>query len=199
VGREATPDVLHLFDALARRLREAGDRFIVGAESPRAPYLRIVSLPERRSLQGLVTPERRTSVRLVPFDEYLRYLESSFPRLYDELARACVPGRPFLVIEGWIRYVALGTRLAAFAREHALNVRCVDFAGNESRLNGLRIHFDLARHQWRISAGSVEDVLRDPRREPRSLADAWNPRWPASRVAGRVADAARRAAALLLS
>jgi hypothetical protein len=199
LGRETTPDVLRLFDGLARRLRDAGDRFIVGAESAQAPYLRIVSLPERRALQTLVTTERRTSVRLVAYDEYLRYLENSFPRLYDELVRACVPARPFLVIEGWIRYVALGTRLAAFARENGLNVRCVDFAGNESRLNGLRIYFDLACHQWRIAAGSVEDVLRDPRREPRSLAEAWDPRWPASRVAGRVADAARRAAALLLS
>lgn len=199
MGREATPNVLRLFDGLARRLRDAGDRFMVGAESPQAPYLRIVSLPERRALQALVTTERRTSVRLVAYDEYLRYLENSFPRLYEQLVRSCVPGRPFLVIEGWIRYVALGTRLAAFARENGLNVRCVDFAGNESRLNGLRITFDLACHQWRLAAGSVEDVLRDPRREPRSLADAWDPRWPASRIAERVTDAARRAAALLLS
>ncbi|MFN2432530.1 MAG: hypothetical protein ABR599_06900 [Gemmatimonadota bacterium] len=192
-------EIPDLFQALVRDLHESGHLLACGTESFSGPYVQIRSAPERRSLTAGVTTSTRTTVRLYSYGAYLRYLENSFPTLFEQLAAACRPGRPFLVVESWVLYVRLGTRLLAFARDHGLNLRCVDFQHGESRLNGVRVVFDHGRHRWRALEGSVEDLLRDPRSQRRSWVGAMDPRWPLGRTARRLNGVARRAAALALS
>ena len=196
-NRDATLDVHQLFDSLVRELQAAGYVLSLGGESFADPYVQILNRPERRSLAA-PTPSSRTTIRLHRSDAYLRYLENSYPRIFEGLAAAVRADRPFLVVESWLPYVDLGQRLLAFAREHQLNLRCVDYARRESRLNGVRVWFDQARHQWRAVEGPVDEVLRDPRRSRRSWAAAWNPRWALGRAAGRMNLAARRVGTLIL-
>jgi hypothetical protein len=196
--RQPTSDVRALFESLVRELDAGGYLLAVGSESRTAPYVQILNRPERRSLAPALTAANRTMVRLVPAREYLAYLDTCFPRLYDRLLGECHPDRPFLVVERWVRYVDLGKRLLGFGRDHGLNLRCVDYARGESRINGLRIVFDHATYRWRIADGSVDELLQDPRRGDRSWLASMNPRWPLHRMAGRLNFAARRAAGLVL-
>jgi hypothetical protein len=189
-------EVRRLFEALVRELHDGGYLLALGAESWSAPYFQILSPPERRSLSPQVGPETRTVVRVYPSRAYFSYLENSFPRLYDRLREACHPGRPFLVVERWLPYVDLGNRLLRFTRDRGLNLRCVDYASGESRLNGVRVHFDPASHRWRVEDGAVDELLRDPRRRSRSWLSALNPRWSLTRMAGRLGVGGRGAGPL---
>jgi hypothetical protein len=187
-----------LFEALLRDLDHGQYALAVGSESRTAPFVQILSRPERRSLGPALTPGNRTMVRLVPAREYLTYLDACFPRLFERLLAASHPERPFLVVESWVRYVDLGKRLLGFARRNGLNLRCVDYARRESRLNGVRVVFDQVTYRWRIEEGSVDELLRDPRDRKRTWLSMLDPRWPLHRAAGRINFVARRAAALIL-
>ncbi len=199
VLREPTGDISQLFEALVRELHVGRYLLAVGSESRVSPYVQILSHPERKGPASRPRPASRTLVRLSPARDYLAYLDNCYPRLYERLHAACRRDRPFLIVERWVRHVDLGERLLRLARENDLNVRCVDYARGESRLNGVRVVFDRASYRWRVEEGPVEELLRDPRRRRRSWASAWNLRWPLHRAAGRLSVAARRAAALVLT
>lgn len=189
---KAPTDVNLLFGSLIEELNAKEFLLAFGSEGPTGPYVQILSRPERRPLEVGITPHNRTTVRLQPYTSYLAFLESSFPRLGRAIAEACREDRPFLVIESWLRYVALGRCLLDFARAHGLNVRVLDYAGGESRLNGVRIRYDEAVHQWRAEEGSVDDLLRDPRKRRRTLLARLDFRWRLKRLAARLSLRQRR-------
>ncbi|MBA2564653.1 MAG: hypothetical protein H0V09_04430 [Gemmatimonadetes bacterium] len=191
-------DVNRLFDALVEELRGSGYVLVAEGETHGGRSVQIETPPERRPHAG-VTPGRRTTVRLYDADAYLPYLENSFPRLCDRLMLACRAQRPFLVVEGWIRYIDLGQRLLRFGVQNELNVRCVDYSRGESRLNGLRVYFDRSSNQWCTGEGDVQELLRDPRRRSRSWTSSLDPRWHLNRTVLRLNSAARRAADVVLS
>jgi hypothetical protein len=199
VLRNPTDDVSRLFRELIRELDAGRYDLTVGSESPVSPYEHILSRPERRRTRSSSRPRGFTLVRLSPAREYLAYLDTCYPRLYETLRAGCNRERPFLVIERWTQHVDLGERLLRLARTHDLNLRCVDYARGESRLNGLRVVFDRATYRWRVEPAAVEDLLRDPRRRRRGWVSAMNPGWPIHRAASRLSVAARRAAAFLLT
>ena len=195
--RDPTGDISKLFEALIREL-DGRYALAVGSESPVSPYVHILSRPDRRGLSRACAAGF-TLVRLSPARDYLAYLDTCYPRLYETLLGACRRDRPFLIVEHWTRHADLGERLLRLARAYDLNLRCVDYARGESGLNGVRVVFDRAIYRWRVEAGAVEDLLRDPRRRHRTWVSAMNPRWPLHRAAGRLSVAARRAAALVLT
>jgi hypothetical protein len=184
-----------LFQQLVRSLDEGGYRLSLGSESPSAPFVQVVTPPERRSLAATHTVARRTLVRLSPGPEYLAYLDSSFPRLYKSLQPSCDPRAAFLIVERWVRHVGLGERLLLFAHDHGLNLRCVDYTMGENRVNGSRIVFDQASRRWRLEEGRADELLRDPRRRDRTWLSGLDPRWPLHRAARLVNSTARRAVA----
>lgn len=188
-------DVSRLFEELVRSLDEGGYRLSFGSESPSAPFVQVITPPERRSLAVAHTAARRTHVRLSPGPEYLAFLESCFPRLFESLQPSCDPGAAFLIVERWVQHVELGERLLRFAHDHGLNLRCVDYALGENRVNGTRIVFDQANRRWRLEAGRAEELLRDPRGRDRNWLSGLDLRWTLHRAARRVNSAARRAAA----
>lgn len=194
----ATSEVVTLFEALVGELSGAGYLLVLGSEGPDAPYAQVRSRPERKQVAERWNASSGTCLRFYPCATYLNHLENAFPRLFEDLAPACRPDRPFLVVERWIRYIDLGERLRRFAREHDLNVRCSDRASGETRVNAVRVRFDRRSHQWRLGEGAVEDLLRDPRRRPRSWLANRDLRWPATRLATRLGHAVR-AAVLALS
>jgi hypothetical protein len=182
----SSSEVKRLFGTLVKELRESKFRLAYGSDGFSAPYIQVLNMPERRNSVPGVTTSNRTTIRICTYDEYLQYLENTFPRLIDQLTAACLRERPFIVIEGWIRYIELGKILLSFARTHTLNVRCVDYGQCDSRLNAVRLHFDEGAQQWRIATGPVEDLLRDPRRRGRSWSARWNPRWVLGRKTARL-------------
>ncbi len=188
-------DVSRLFEQLVRSLDEGGYRLSFGSESPSAPFVQVVTPPERRSLAATQTAARRTLVRLSPGPEYLVYLDSCFPRLYESLQPSCDPRASFLIVERWVQHIELGERLLRFAHDHGLNLRCVDYALGENRVNGARIVFDQANRRWRLEEGRADELLRDPRRHDRNWLSGLNPRWPLHRAARRVNSAARHVVA----
>jgi hypothetical protein len=201
VQRESTDEISTLFRALIRELDSGRYALTVGSESPVSPYVHILGRPHRTRSRSSSRPRGFTLVRLSPARDYLAYLDTCYPRLYETLRAGCNPDRPFLVIERWSRHVDLGERLLRLARTHDLNLRCVDYARGESRLNGLRVVFDRATYRWRAEPASVEDLLRDfpLRHGRRDWVSVMNPRWPVRRAARRLSLAARRAAAFLLT
>jgi hypothetical protein len=199
VMRNPRGDISCLFAALVRDLYLGQYELAVGSESRASPYVQILSHPERRGARARLTPAKRTMVRLSPARDYLAYLDNCYPRLYEHLHAACRPDQAFLVVERWVRHVDLGERLLRFGRENDLNLRCVDYARRESRLNGVSVVFDRASYRWRLEEGAVDELLRDPRRRDRSWTSALNPRWPLHRAADRLSLVARRAAAMVLS
>ena len=192
---EDSPELSDLFRRLVREIHAAGGLPALGTDGPQGPYLQVRSRPERREQAARLSASSRTTVRLYPHEAYLRFLENTFPSLHAELVASCRPGRPFLVVEGWLRYVKLGERLLRFARDNGLNLRYVDYQRGESRLNGVRVTFDHTTQRWRASEGSVEELLRDPRGGRRSWMSALDPRWRLAR-AGRFNGVLRRAASL---
>jgi hypothetical protein len=179
---DAPVEVGPLFTALVAELHNAGYFVSLGSEDPSAPYVQILSRPERRELVSRLNPQVRTTVRLYLYDAYLDYLARSFPRLLERFEIATRRGRPFLVIEEWIPYIDLGRRLLDFAREHDLNLRCLNHGRMESRLNGLRVYYDRVSQEWRVTDQSVDEILRDPRSRSRSWLERRNPWWSMGRA-----------------